>query len=274
MIPTADVVEIDWRDELRRLEPFIVRQGGIVAVTGQEGAASAHFEKVLKARVRGTSPNSVFVKLNPNDESTRSEVGIVSTFEKKLGVWPPEGPSRMNILTDVEAGRDIRISHVAVGADGPFEFSDELRSRTDRLIKTAADIAREARLVVILFNWHRMPQSPVHWFASALWEHGLDRHTRDGLLLICIDEQSSGESCLKDLDLEPDIHIRLPALFHGSSLEDALTDLAHRCQAVHGDAPEAARARAETLMAASGQRPAHVLSGLVALRLTLQGVRE
>jgi len=271
---TAEVIRIDWKRALRQLEPFIAGQGGVLAVTGQLGAAGAYFEKVLKNHLQQACSSSIFIKLNPEDAQTRSEAGIITTFEKKLEIQPGEAPARSAPLTDIEAGGDITITDVTVGGESLFQFSDQLRTRASRVAEVIVDAGKAVRPIIVLFNWHDMPQRVAHWFFETLWEDDLSGSTDEGVLLICIDEQPSGKSCLEGGGLEPDIHVQLPALFEAQDLEDALDDLARHCQDAHADSPESARARAETIMATSKQRPSDVILGLLALKLNLQEIRE
>ena len=271
---TTEVIEIDWKRALKQLEPFIAGQGGVLAVTGQLGAASAHFERVLKKHLQRAFSASTFIKLNPEDEQTRSEAGIITTFEKKLAIELGQAPTCAAPLTGIEAGGDITIMDVTVGGKSPFQFSDELQSRASRVEDAIVGAERGVRPIIVLFNWQEMPPRVAHWFFEVLWEDGLSRGAEKGLLLVCIDEQSSGKSYLDERGPEPDVHVQLPALFEATDLDDALDDLTRHCQSTYEDLPDAARIRAETIMATSKQRPSAVISSLIALKLTLQEIRE
>lgn len=265
-------LKVDWRAELKLIQPYISDRGGMVCITGSPSSACNTFVKLVRNEIEKTEGN-VCVRLAPQDPSTRTPQDIVVKLQQKLGVQTAR-PQQQRVASDIKAAGDVRITNVDVTYEsGAFERSEELVSRTQSTIDEIGHRLHHDRVAMILDNWHTkdgMPAGTVRWFWDNVWDSGIETFVEHGFLLLCVCETADGDPQCSDLAPQPDTQIALPPRYTGESRQQALDDLATLLTSLTGEPDAESHARADSLLVAWSHQPDKLHAGLPIHRLVLQ----
>lgn len=255
-------IRINWRSQIKELEPFLEGQGGIVHVHGSWKSACNSFVKLIRQRIAHV-PSGLSIRLAHDDPATRYPAAIAFKLAKKVGAaLEQQRPDQ--VLSDIHAGGDISIDSVSIDLSGHGSrdrIPDSVQMK--HLLERTAEWVHRGRVCLILFNWDQVPVDTVKWFEYNLWNGGLSELTNSGFLLICVSE-SCGDSGQDELfSWAPTCSLYLPPVYQGSDKLHALEDMAGILQRLMEIDSEEAHARADSLLTAN-RSPSEAYNAIIA----------
>lgn len=255
---TDSPLRIDWREAHRNAEPYVAGQGGVVAVAGYPTSACNTFVKLLLHAVQECDPRNVTLMFSPSDATTVTEDDIVVTLEQELDI-SPEAQSSVAVGTNIQAGGPVTVSGVNIyGEPTPYDVAAGNSRRARRIVEAVGEMLPSRRLVLTLYNWHKVSDRTRGWFWYKLWERKLERLTGRGLLVICAYTTDDGALPRCGLLLRPGRLIQLPPSYGQAERGYARQDMAKILVTWAEMEMQKAIESADTLLRAWSDHPAKV----------------
>lgn len=266
----AEWLEINWRLEMKKMQPYLLDRGGIICIHGSESAACNTFIKLIRRKI-AESEGACTIQINPSDEETRSSIGIIHRLETKLGITSEMSIPNIQIGNYISAGSGVEISDITVELrDDPFQELKKKQLRCESLIEEIKRKSQNQKIAVVLYKWDQMYEKTVEWFWNDLWYEGLHDCIENGLLLICLYEGNiPGIHYLNGEAPEPDLDLQLPPLYIAESRIFAREDLSRLFSQITNETYESSLARADGVLISNHYQPTALHTNLPLHRLEL-----
>ena len=244
MTPPA-IPRIDWRRQLRGLEPYFADRGGVVRVLVSDGSPASTFSKAIRQVMVGGEWARPWrcVQVDARNANTHYLEDIVVQLERSLDLEPeaagPIAGGGVQVGTQIKA-ETVEISNVEIS----YQEDDYVRARRslarlDRVVGAVGERLEAERIALLFLNSHAYDRDTLSRFRSLLWDGRLEALVESGLLLIDISDPSRG--CGPDWPPDPGLSFDLPERFDEAARLDAHADLAKLAldEAIAGNAGEA-----------------------------------
>jgi hypothetical protein len=224
------IPRIDWRPQLRDLEPYFADRGGVVRVRVSDASPASTFSKTIRQlMVGGQWPRPWrCVQIDASNANTHYLEDIVAQLERSLELGPDT--ASLGAGGGVQVGTQIKaetvvISNVEISSqEDDYERVLRSRARIDRVADAVQERLETERIALLFLNSHMYDRATLSRFRSLLWDERLQDLVEIGLLLIDISDPSCG--CGPDWPPDPDLLLDLPERFDETSRLHAHADLA------------------------------------------------
>jgi hypothetical protein len=220
---------IDWRQQLKGLEPYLAQRGGVVHVRVSEHSPASIFSKVIRHLMNGETWDRPWqhVQLDVQNSNTHYLEDIVAQMDHslELGLGGLDGDRGIvQVATNIEA-KKVEVSNVdiSIQEDDYVRFRRSL-ARIDRVTDAIQRRLQTARIALIFLESHAYDRKTLSRFRTMLWDDRLDAMTSLGLLLIDISDPSCG--CGPNWPPDSDLVLNLPERYDDATRPDAHADLA------------------------------------------------
>lgn len=242
---------LDWRPELKKLEPFFAGKGGVVRIWYEGRDCAPHrFNAILKERYQ-KSDNGLWtsIRIDPEWHTTHLLEDVLHEFERKLrevGFIEENGQQLamppVSVLSDndIDGNADISIESSIIGS---YVESGNSPMRRDKKISAICNSLKQFLIdnghFMIVMN-HASPGRQ-SYFWRLMWRGGLDRLTQRGLLLIHFVDRAEEANIHPDAPVE-ELSLHLPKALLGddSRQDDVYDDLIDIFEALGHDRDSAA----------------------------------
>lgn len=263
-------IRVDWRESLGILDPYIMHQGGVVAVTGYPTSACSTFVKLVRQAITDQGSDNISIFFNPDDELTHTRDDIIVELEQELKIRNSPSGS-LSVGSNIEAAGSVTLNNISIyNEPSTYDISLGNARRIERIVQALGEQVQARRIVLILYNWHNLAHKTQRWFWKEFWINSLERFLSRGLLVVCVYQTENGNLPMSDLLPLPDCLVTLPASYEKEEREYALQDIADYLIQASGENPQVARIRAETLLMEWSNQPSVVHSRLYLHGLNLK----
>jgi hypothetical protein len=186
----GDGFRLDWRQEFKRLSPYLEKQGGVIRIEFQsENAAPLKFNHFLKEAFAQTDTVWRSLRIDHEWFTTRQVHGVIDEIDRLLtevgfpAKFPIEPTAPINILTDVEVGGNMttNISGLHVN-HGPGHSGRAFRERADAVFEALRHYIEGGGRFMVIVN--DMPLADQTEFWRHVWNSGLSAAGGSAMLLV------------------------------------------------------------------------------------------
>ena len=239
MMSRPKVHSIDWRRQLKELQPYLAHKGGVVHIQTKKESPSSIFTKVLRSKMEYDAWDRkwVTVQIDGDNSATRYLSDMIYQIERTLGLQTPADQTpadqtpadqiphkSINFVKDIQARGDVQIEgnvfNLGGERTGVRESSD---SRVNQIIQRLDESSEQQRLGIIFYESHKAVRKELAAFRTVLWNSALEELTEKGLLLIDISIEGWVHNSWPP---EPDLVFDLPDMYDKESGKEAVDDLA------------------------------------------------
>lgn len=220
--------KFDWDTPTSLAEPFVSGGGGIIVISGYETSACNSFAKLVRDDIKSRSADTLFIQINPRGETTRTPDDLVAFLEEELkidGQVPSNVGANIRAFESNEVGGNMEAHLYVYNVSDPSEISRKKFQRIKRVIQTIEQQTQARRIVIIIYDYHRMRRETAEWFWSRFWIERLDSLAERGLLVVCAYEGPDGSLADDDPVPMPYSLIPLPATYENADRQHAIRDV-------------------------------------------------
>jgi hypothetical protein len=243
--------KFDWETPMSLAEPFISSSGGIIVISGYETSACNSFAKLIRDEIKSRNAETLFIQINPINETTHTPDDLIVFLEDELNI---DTHMASNIASNIKAFESNEVggnmeAHLNIyTASDPSEISRKKFQRIKRIIQTIEQEVLRRRIVIIIYNYHKMRRETAEWLWSRFWIDRLEGLATRGLLILCAYEGASGGLTDDDSVPTPYSLISMPATYENADRQHVIRDVTNCLVREANMAPGEAGVLAENLL--------------------------
>lgn len=188
----SQTIPLDWRALHADLEPYLEGEGGVLHVHASRQAPTQVFVDVLSSTwLERSSTDWLVLRVDPADETKHYPSDLLAAISRTLNfALPSEKRSKwtFNFANRARVKGDLNLDNIYLTPDGPKRVDptdiSALCDNFDRLLAGR-------KFLLIFTDLQDVEARALERLSQTLWNGGLDRLAKKGLLLVAVFDPAS-----------------------------------------------------------------------------------